>query len=223
MTLAQLIARFRVDADDAISQAYLWSDAAVTAWLNDAVNEACIRARLLHESSNASICQIPVSAGVSSYQLSPFIYELDYIAFKLPGQSTRTPIYLTSREDLDVGIPGWRDMVGEVKCAIQGDRSIRLAPTPSAAGVLHIEGFRLPLADMILGADSPEINAVHHIYLVHWALYRAFSVPDSEAVDPNRAALAEREFTSHFGQRPDADLRRMTRQDAAHHNAVFWP
>lgn len=64
--------------------------------------------------------------------------------------------------------------------------------------------------------DVPEIAAIHHEYLVQWALYRAFSVPDTETFDPNRAAIAEREFTQYFGLRPDSDLRRITREDTPH-------
>ena len=189
---------------------------------NEAVAEAALRARLLHESSSTTICQIAVTAGASTYPLHASIYEIDHIAFKPAGQTRRQPLHLISREELDIAEPDWRDMAGEVHYAIQGDASIRLALTPEVAGVLHLEGYRLPLSDMVLDADTPEINAAHHIYLVQWALHRAFSVPDSEVVDPKRAGLAEAEFTRHFGARPDADLRRTTRQDALHRNPVFW-
>ena len=50
MTLAQLIAQFRREADDAVAH-YLFSDAAVTDWLNEAVDEACVRSLLIHDVS----------------------------------------------------------------------------------------------------------------------------------------------------------------------------
>ena len=59
------------------------SDEAVTGWLNEAEQEACIRGRLLHESGNAAVCQIVVTAGTAHYPLHPALYEIDYIAFKL--------------------------------------------------------------------------------------------------------------------------------------------
>lgn len=221
MNLAALIAQFRVDADDGVED-YFWSDAQVKGWLNEAVSEAAIRARLLHESVNSAICQITVAAGTSVYPLHAALYEIDHIAFKPTGQTRSQPLHLISREELDIAEPDWRDMAGEVRYAVQGDKSIRLALTPSTTGVLYIEGYRLPLADMALDADTPEINAAHHGKLVHWALHRAFSKPDSETIDPTRAGLAETEFTRYFGIRPDADLRRATRQDATHHNPAFW-
>ena len=220
MTLAQLIASFRIDADDSVA-AYLWSDAAITDWLNEAQAEAAIRGRLLHESDNALVCQIAVSAGVSTYPLHASVFEIDHLAFKLAGQSTRTPVNLVSREEMDSLRPDWRDESTPVRHAIQGDTSIRIAPAPDAPGTLLLEGFRLP-AVMTTGANSPEINAAHHRHLIHWALHRAFSKPDAETIDPTRAALAETAFTRYFGIRPSADLRRSTRQDETHHVKAFW-
>ena len=46
MTLADLIRRFRVLADDKV-QPYLWADEDVIDWLNDAQAQAAVRGRLL--------------------------------------------------------------------------------------------------------------------------------------------------------------------------------
>lgn len=70
--------------------------------------------------------------------------------------------------------------------------------------------------------DKPEIHQAHHRHLVHWALHRAFSKPDADGADPNKAAMAEAAFTKHFGVAPDADLRRSTRSDEVQTNKVFW-
>lgn len=221
MTLAQLIAQFRADAKDGVTP-YLWPDAAITGWLNEAENEAAIRARLLHEFANPDICSIAVSAGITGYALSPLLYEIDHISFVPTGESMRQPVKLTSREELDEKLPDWRDRTGPVQFAMQGDTSIRLAFTPDNAGTLKLEGFRLPTQAMTDTTDTPEINAAHHRHLVDWALYRAFSQPDAETLDANRAALADARFSSYFGIKPDADLRRTTRQDTLHHNPAFW-
>lgn len=37
MTLAELIASFRTDADDTVANPYLWSDVELTRWANEAV------------------------------------------------------------------------------------------------------------------------------------------------------------------------------------------
>ena len=221
MNLEALLKQFRVDADDAVAP-YRASDEAVTGWLNEAEQEACIRGRLLHESGNAAVCQVAVTAGAANYPLHESLYEIDYIALKLDGDTRHYPVKLLSREELDRTVPGWRERTGRPKYAIQGDTSIRLACTPDAAGTLLLEGYRLPLYPMQDTSDEPEINQAHHAQLVHWALHRAFSVPDSQTIDKDRAQLAEMAFARYFGLRPDSNLRRATRQDVERHNVVHW-
>ena len=89
--------------------------------------------------------------------------------------------------------------------------------------VLQLEGYRVPLSAMQNDTDKPEINQIHHVHLIQWALHKAFSVPDSEFFDPNRSALAEQQFTDYFGPRPDSDLRRITREDIPHNVIPFMP
>lgn len=221
MTLAQLIAQFRTDARDGVAP-YLFSDASVTIWLNEAENEAAIRARLLHESDSSTICEIAVTAGQSGYPLNPLLYEIDHIGFIKSETTDRQPVKLISREELDQVEPGWRDKISDVRYAIQADTSIRLAFTPKAGGTLKLEGFRLPLHPLAVTTDTPEISAAHHRHLVDWALFRAFSVPDAETLDATKAASAESRFSAYFGIKPNADLRRSTRQDVQHHNPTFW-
>lgn len=225
MTLAQLIARYRTAAHDK-AQPYFASDEEVTEWLNDAVREAAIRGRLIHESADPLVCRIAVEPDQSVYPLHAALYELTYLAV-LPADGARPcGIRLISEEALDAARRDWRYGTGPSEFAIQGDKSLRLAPTPRTAGTLVVEGYRLPMTIMELAdkdTAEPEINESHHIHLVQWALFRAFSIPDSELLDPNRAALAEDEFTRYFGARPDSDLRRITREDVPHHVEAFWP
>ena len=71
-------------------------------------------------------------------------------------------------------------------------------------------------------SDAPEIAAIHHRKLVHWALFRAFSVPDSETVDPTRAAIADAAFIKAFGHSLDATTRRDYESNRPHHNVACW-
>lgn len=221
MNVEGLIQQFRIDADDTVVR-YRASDEAVMGWLNEAEQEACLRGRLLHESARPEVCQIAVKAGTAHYPLHAALYEIDYLAFKPAGDTRRGPVKLVSREELDRIKPMWRERTGRPDYAIQSDTGIRLAFTPDAAGTLFLEGFRLPLSVFTHEGNEPEINPAHHAKLVHWALHRAFSVPDSETIDPTRAQLAERAFTAYFGLRPDANLRRASRHDVAHHNQAHW-
>lgn len=222
MNLEALTAEFRAQADDKV-EPYLFDSEDVTAWLNDAEREACIRSRVLREDTNADICQIAVTIGASKHTLHASLYELSHIAFKPTGATKRELVRLVSNEWLDANVDDWRDATGTPEYAIQDDATIRLVPTPDAAGMLMLEGYRLPLKAMTGDTSKPEINAAHHIHLVQWALHKAFSIPDAETFDADRATLAERKFTDYFGRRPDADLRRTTREDVPHAVQAFWP
>ena len=222
MNLEQLIAQFRIDADDLV-QPYLWPDDWVAPWLTEAVSEAAVRGRLLYEAADPAICEIAVTAGVATYPLHKSLYELEHLRFKATGSSTSDRVHLKTREELDRIRPGWRDRSDSQPCfAIQDDTRITLVDRPSVAGTLYVEGYRLPLRALVNDNDKPEINEAHHRHLVHWALYRAFSKPDADGRDPGRAAAAEAAFTAYFGPLPDADLRRSTRHDEVQTNKSFF-
>lgn len=221
MTRDELTAAFRIDAQDTVGPEFLFKNLWVWQTLAEAEAEAAIRGRHLHESQSSAVCEIDVSAGTSVYALHPALYEIDHVAFRPAGATRREPVKLTSREELDRTLPGWRDEQGQPRYAIQGDTSIRLVPLPDAAGTLLLEGYRLPLKSLANGG-SPEIHAAHHRHLVNWVLHRAFSQPDAEMLDKDKAGEALHAFTRYFGERPDSDLRRVTREDGPHHN-VAWP
>lgn len=224
MQLSQLIQRFRVQANDKV-EPYFNDDESVIDWLNDAVNEACIRGRLIQESDNADVCVIDIITGTAKYRLHESLYELSRVWFE-PGNGTRgSYLALMSAESLDqkYKCDNWKLMQGIPQFAIQDDTGIRLVPSPNIEGALHLEGYRVPLVNMQNENDEPEINSIHHIHLIDWALHKAFSVPDAEFFDPNRSALAEQKFEDYFGIRPDSDLRRITREDIPHNVVPFMP
>jgi hypothetical protein len=223
MQLNELRRRFRVEANDLV-EPYFISDEDVDAWLNDAVHEACIRGRLLHEAEDVTICRIHISAGQAQYPLDPRIYELTHLRFSLGHDHFEYEVKLASEEVLSHRYhSNWRTRIGDPEHAIQSDTGLRLVPRPEQDGTLIIEGYRLPLQDMSEDAHQPEINAAHHVHLVQWVLHKAFSVPDTEFFDPNRAAIAEAKFIDYFGDRPDSNLRREVREDFEHHVTPFWP
>ena len=222
MNLEQLIQQFRIDADD-LQTPPLWEPEWVAVWLTEAQSQAAIRGRLLFETSDPAICEIPVTAGVATYPLHRTLYELEHLRFKATGATTSDRVHLKTREELDRIRPGWRDRSDSQPCfAIQDDTRITLVDRPSVAGTLYVEGYRLPLRALVNDNDKPEINEAHHRHLVHWALYRAFSKPDADGRDPGRAAAAEAAFTAYFGPLPDADLRRSTRHDEVQTNKSFF-
>ncbi|MCW8037945.1 phage adaptor protein [Acinetobacter entericus] len=214
MKLSELLRRFRVEANDKV-QPYFNEDEDVIAWLNEAVEEACIRGRLIHEMQNPDVCRIAVSQGNSLYSLHESLYEISFLAFDYGDGRCARGVEIVSPEYLDrCFYDNWRTMQGQPQYAIQNDRSIQLVPAPDEDGSIVLNGYRLPLTAMQNDDEAPgDLFKGHHVHLVQWALHMAFSIPDTEFFDPNRAAIAEQKFTDYFGERPDADLRRMTRED----------
>lgn len=221
MNLTQLIALFRQEADDAVAP-YLFSDTAVTGWLNEAVEEACVRSLLVKDWTTSDVCSIAVAAGTSTYNAHASIINITRAAFLPTGGSDSTVLHQTTEFDLDRLQPGWRDETGEPDSFIHHDTKIRLGCIPESAGTLSLEVNRIPLAPMATGTDVPEIAARHHRTLVQWALFRAFSIPDTEVIDPARSARSEAEFTRMFGLRMDATIRREHETDVPHHNRAVW-
>ena len=221
MTLEDLIRRFRVRAND-VAEPHLFADQDVIDWLNDAEEQACIRGRLIREDELEAVCSIPLTPGAHTYALNPLVYEIISLWIK-PASGRKRQVTLRSREWLDHHLPEWRDCPRPAEIAIQDDTTIRIVGAVEAGDTLELECYRLPLRPMANDTNKPEIHTMHHAHLIEWALHRAFSVPDAETFDPNRAALAEQAFTRYFGPLPDSDMRRITRHDQQHHNEVLMP
>ena len=166
MNLEQLIAGFRVDADDLV-EPFLFSDDWIAGWLTEAQSEAAIRGRLILEDADPAVCQIAVTAGTASYELHRSVYEIADLRFMPTGASKSTPLALVTREWLDDKRPGWRDNCKELSFAIQSDHRLRIVGAPNTDGVLHIEAYRVPLKALANDTDKPELSEVHHCHLVY--------------------------------------------------------
>lgn len=221
MKLEDLIERFRLETSDT-AEPYLWPDELVTAWLNDALDEACIRGRLIREDANTDVCEIELTQGQQTYPLHSSLYEIIEIR-RVPLVGRPEVLKLVSREQLDRAGVDWRYETRQTCYAIQDDTSIRFVGGLTTGDMIHMDVYRLPLDPIATDSDEPEIHRAHHVHLLQWAYHKAYSVPDTEVFDPQRAAKAEDEFTRYFGIRPDSDLRRITREDFVQHNEPVLP
>lgn len=223
MDLDGLITQFRREADDKVVP-YLWPDEDVIAWLDEAQQEACIRASLVKETENPALCQIAAVAGQGGYTLHPKVLHVTHAYLTLPGDSRDYTLKVVTRDFLNRMESGWRSSPpGMPRFLVNdpGQRGVTLVPTPTMEGMVQMEVTRLPM-DSIENTDTPEIPEPHHRHLVNWALFKAFSKPDAETIDPNRAALAESRFNAYFGLRKDAHLGQDYAADRPHHNQAIW-
>lgn len=222
MDLDGLIAQFRREADDKVAP-YLWSDEDVTAWLDEAEEEAAIRACLIRETTDPAICQVAVTAEQAGYTLHEKVLHVTHAQFQPAGDTARHKLDVVTREMLDKIDLRWRERAPGVPRYLvhEPNQAAVLVPPPAIDGTLALEVQRLPLQSMDL-TGAPEIGSAHHRHLVDWALFKAFSKPDAETIDKDRAVLAEGRFNAYFGLRRDAHLGRDHAADRPHHNTAIW-
>lgn len=221
MTLEELYDQFRLEVDDQADPP-LWPVDDFALWLNEAQDEAAVRARLLFENTAADICTINVIANQAVYPLHEKVVEITHAAYVVAGSSDVHHLENKDRLDLDAMDRNWRTRAETPRFMIHDDNRIQLVPKPTEAGVLTIECYRLPVDRLENDDDIPEIQSKHHRHLLHWVIHRAFSKPDAETQDPNRAALSEKEFDRYFGLRPDAETRRVGMADRPQFNRAIW-
>ncbi len=239
MTLEDLIAAFRSRAQDT-AEPYLWSDAEVKEFVNDAENEAAERASLLRDTMTVAVCEVDVVAGTAAYLLDARILRVERAKLDLGS----VPLSLSSTAAMDRGAgvtprdwrtqslswqsgvsgSGWEQRTGTPAMALL-DREgaqwkLTLVPKPVVDDTLRLQVFRQPLAPMAADDDTPEIPTRLHIRLVDWMMYRAYSKEDAETFNRTKAMEAEALFTRAFGERIDANARRK-QDDRAPCTTVF--
>lgn len=212
MKVADFIEAFRDQvADHAVPP--FWSDAQIVRYLNEAVQEACERAKLIEDRLTPAVCSITLVPDVSTYQLHPSVFEIKRAALR--GR----PLDETSVEEMDEDCPGWENWKGLPRAFIfeqaNGARpaSIRLVRTPTQADTLALTVYRGALKPLSADIDTakPEIPERFHERLMDWVLHRAYLKQDADTFDPNKAAESKALFVQAFGERPDANVQRKQR------------
>lgn len=195
MDRSAIIAKARARSTDSVVP-YFVSDAQFGDFANEAEREACRRARLIVDSTTPEICQLALTADTQTYALDPRIIFIRRVRVL----TVPRPLARVSYKDLDQRGADWEDETGE-PCAFvpdMGTAIFRPYPTPSADYTAKLTVVRLPLADMAVDSDTPEINPRFHDSLIYWMLFRFYSLDDSELNDPKMAeenlALFEQEF-----------------------------
>lgn len=169
------------------------------AYANEAEVEACIRARLLVDSTTNDICAVQIEQGTSVYSYDP------RIALILRGKVTGSaaPLKRVSFTCLDESYPEWEEQTGEILAFVTGmDKGkIRLFRKPAAVSVLNLTVVRTPLSEMANDSDTPEISSRLHPALIYWIKHKIYNNQDSELFDKNRADVHLQMFEQKFGKR----------------------
>lgn len=223
MKVADFIEEFR-DAVGDNELPYFWSSEIIVRYLNEAVQEACERAKLIEDRSTPTVCSVTLQAGESTYHLHPSVFEIKRLSFR--GR----PLDETSVEELDSDFPGWESRGGTPRMFVFEQASggqppkVRLVPTPTAADTIALTVCRGALKPLSADLDQsrPEIHERFHLRLMDWMLHRAYLKQDADTFDPNKAATSLALFVQAFGERSDANVQRKLRDRRPPLVAINW-
>lgn len=210
MNLKKIRERGRKKIDDTAKAngGYLWSDDQLDEWINEAVDEICLRSRTLQDATSA-FCTLKIRAGVNRYELDPSI--LVVRRAKLDSQPRDPTLCMTTMDILDTRFPTWDNPVvtGPPQWGFTnkdyGDHlTLFVAPYPSQDDTLRLTVWRLPTPDERLCDDDdvPPIPSRQHKDIDYWIEHKAFEIKDSEMYDPDRSTKALAMFDAIFGERP---------------------
>ena len=206
MNLGELRAALRETLSDQ-AKPYLWSDDTLNRYLNNAVREACLRARLLKDDSDS----LPKLCIVSIVPLQPIIKLAAEILVVRSGalDSEAIKLWAVTSESLDRYVPMWESQFmapGTPGFMVMdlAQKTIRLVPTPTAPDTLRLRVWRAPLAKdlMVRDDDEPVIRLPDVEELKHWAAHEAYLKKDGESADANRSGMHLELFEQRFGPRP---------------------
>jgi hypothetical protein len=200
MTAAEIITDVRRQVGDTVKP-YFRSDELFLADLNEAVREACRRARLIVDSTTPEVCELAVNAGDVTVDLDQRIIFVRRVKWR--GRAL--PLRKIRREDLDQQCPGWEDdSSSEPSHYVAGldSGAIRPYPTPTVDGYLDLTVVREPMCDIKqaeVARAEPEIAPRQRRGLGDWLRWRYYSMQDPDVSDPKSADAALASFTAQFG------------------------
>lgn len=219
MNLKSLVATFRADTDDRADPPRC-EKSDVVGWLNEAEDEASLRARLIFD-QDSGCTEIAITAGDTVVQIDPSIFEIE-TAYLIDADGRTHPLMQKDRTELDRVFPDWRTTTDRPDALIHDDKTVAFSRIVDAEYTLRLEAYRKPARPMASNDDEPEIHPRHHRMLIEWAKHRAYSVPDTDLFNSGKAAEALEKFEDYFGRRPDASVRRRQQANKPHHNKACW-
>jgi len=213
-TTRELIDQLRIDIDD-LATPYFCSDSELVGYLNRAVDEACLRSRLIRDSDTPDVCQISLRPTYPKYRLDSRLLSVQRAI--VSGQARA--MTQTNYDVLDRDCPGWGTDTADVPTHFILDLDacwLRVFPTPTLAGQITMTVWRTQLEDLDVTNspnDQPEIGRIHHYNLLDYAKHLAYSKHDSEMFDPEAATSAAIAFSANFGRRRNAATLELIRHD----------
>jgi hypothetical protein len=189
MNATELLAIFREEVRD-LELPYLWSDALVYGYIDDAQKQFCRDTFGIEDSRSF---KLSITATNEWYAIDPTILRLLSATDSVTGDEI--PIQSID-QTISAGIV-FNGKTGKVNTLINGMQKgfLRAYPVPNDVSTVLLRTLRLP--NDIDAGDDFEIDPQHHRNLLYWVKFRAYSVPDSDGSDKNKADANEKKFDAY--------------------------
>lgn len=215
MNLGELLSELREnilhDRSDRVSGSsdYLWSDATLVRYINEAQRRFARHSLCLRDSTNEDVTILRLKNGVDEYALHQSVIAV--MSARMPpltrdlarvGHSMlsgyRPPDTLWFDPVSDTLPPGRPQAFSTDEGTVADDNdsagviSMRMYPVPGPTEdgqTIRLRVVRLPVEPFVLSSKTsvPEIPEDHHLEMLDWAAYLALRVVDHDAGDPARA------------------------------------
>lgn len=193
MNTTELKDVFREEVMD-LETPYLWSDSLVYTYIDEAQKQFC---RWTDGIEDARSFTLNILAdGTEWYAIDPAILKLRSAI----DPSTGNDVHLFSIEKMRDNGLRFDGTLGRVRYLITGMEKgfVRAYPKPNEASTVELRTFRLPLT--VGEGEDFEIDEQHHLNLLMWVKYRAYSKQDSEARDDKKAAGYKSQFEAYCAE-----------------------
>lgn len=187
---------FRLDVDDNVAP-YLWSDALIASYANEAQKMFCRLTNGISDSTSR-VCSVAIETGEPFAPLDKSILRIR----RAQRASDARPITIVNVEDMDALGLRLDDQRGPVDFIILGmdENQVRWMRVPLADDEAKLTVFRMPLRDITAAKTPLEIAEQHHRSLLLWMKHLAYGKQDSDTYNPRAADKYEADFRAYCAQ-----------------------
>lgn len=195
MNSTEILDAFREEMRDKEAP-YLWSDADIYRYLDDAQKMFCRLTEGIEDSSTESICRLTVVAGTEWYPLSRKVLKVREVV----NTATGRPYEVVNMEKASLQGVLFNGHPGPLKLFVTGmeKHKLRAWPLPSEGATVELRVFRLPLEVITDAGDQElEIDEHHHNALLLWMKHLAYLKQDAETFNKSESDEFEAKFRAY--------------------------